>query len=182
MTIKPRLPIPPRMGADDWTIYLREAIKRETGQPWQVAAWEVKDWSNRLTMTVKGVDPFVMALSVDVMAMNWGYERTLSPQRALSHVRMLRWWYDWRLPRWFWRAVWFSRFARTAAEVEYYNEWLAQAESAINTGDGYGGKSRMTSMAKGKLREAENIIVSRGGPPEFKLDWMDLRREALSWR
>ncbi len=179
MTVKPRLPRPDRMSVDDWVVYMRATIKRLTGSPWKAAVWEVKDWSRRLADSVSGVDPFVMALSVDVMAMNWGYERTLSPQRALSHVRMLRWYYDMRRPYWFWRAVWFSRYAATESEAEYYCEWLAQAETAIDTGDGYDGKEELMRTAKTRLREAESVVTARGGSPEFLLDWLGARRDEL---
>ena len=177
--ITPRLPTPDRMSADDWVVYLRQAVKRETGSPWQAAAWEVRDWSRRLTDAVRGVDPFVMALSVDVMAMNWGRERTLSPQRALSHVRMLRWYYDMRRPLWFWRAVWFSRYAGTRYEAEYYGEWLAQAEAALDTGEGRSGRGELMGRARKRLHEAEIELTERGGAPEFAFDWLGQRSEEL---
>ena len=177
--IAPRLPKPDRMSPDDWVVYLRQAVKRETGRPWQAAAWEVKDWSRRLRDAVGGADPFVMALSVDVMAMNWGYEKTLSPQRALSHVRMLRWYYDMRRPRWFWRAVWFSRYAETHDEAAYYDEWLAQAEAALDTGEGRTGRKELMVRARVRLREAEAELAARGGPPAFKYDWLGQRRDEI---
>ena len=179
MSIRPRLPRPDRMSTDDWVKYLRAAIKRLTGSPWGASVWEVKDWARRLGESVKDVNPFVMALSVDVMVMNWGYERTLSPQRALSHVRMLRWYYDMRRPYWFWRAVWFSRYAATEEEVAYYCEWLAQAETAIDTGDGHSGKTELMRTSRDRLREAEGVVTSRGWPQEFLMDWLGARREEL---
>ena len=179
MTIAPRLKYPDRMSGEDWPLYLRAAINRATGTPWKAAKWEVKDWSNKLMENARGVDQFVMALAVDVMAMSWTTERALSPQRALSHARMLRWYYNMRRPRWFWRAVWFSRYARTPAEVAYYREWLEQAETALDASDGYGGKRELLSRSKRMLAGAEAEITGRGEAPTFMFDWLAVKREEL---
>ena len=179
MTVTPKLPRPDRMSSDDWIVYLRASIKRETGSPWKAATWEIKDWSRRLKDSVSGVDSFVMALSIDIMVMNWGYEKTLSPQRALSHTRLLRWYYDMRRPYWFWRAVWFSRYAETQAEVEYYREWLSQAEIALDTGEGRDGKKDLMKLSRDKLHEAEQIITARNMSPTFQLNWLGLQPEQI---
>ena len=170
--------LPTQLKNEQWYTYLAIAVARETGEPPAHRPYERTLWARRLReLAAQGVDPFVAAISIDLLALDWAHVSTLSPWLVLSPGYALRWSYSYGRPPWFWRAVWFSRYAQTRAEVEYYHEWLEQAEFALETNDGFGDRAEAIIDAKLKLEEAER--TAQGRAATFKLHWLAQRREAL---
>lgn len=178
--VQPRLSPPEQMQDYQWLAYLDGAVARETGEPPQRAKHEAKAWARLLKrLRSEGVEPYLLALSLDVLALDWAETRGLSPHVILSPGRLLHWYYGRTRPPWFWHAVWWSRFATTGEQVDYHREWLDLTEAALEIEAGHEGRAAALEDAREHLAAAERVERRRARTPAFALNWLRERREEL---
>jgi len=114
--------------AKDWTDYLHDAILRETGEKPNFISADFALWSRVLKGRVNsGVDPFVFALMIDIIALDWKDDNELSPWQLTTHEYIYKFFTG--RHKWFWRAVWFSRYAKGEKEISLYIEYLMKTET-----------------------------------------------------
>jgi len=157
--------------AKAWTDYLFGAIRRETGAKWKPIDSEVGVWSRVLKNRISsGLDPFVLALMIDIIALeeNWDSLQELSPWQMTTHENIFRFFTNRKA--WFWRAVWFSRYAKGETETSLYIDYLVKAEVAHSVHDD--GKSLEICVTI--LDEFERKVIERRGNelPPFDLHWI----------
>lgn len=171
---------PDQFKIGEWQHYLFDAVSRETGSTWKPKSTMVAAW----TRVIKGliidneytpIDSFVLALALDRIALNWGEHVAISPWEVLAPGRLF---YDFTgRPLAFWRAVWFSRYAFTSQEVQYYRYHLTQWEAALIDARGEPGRLPWLRKSRKALNVAEEIIRKRSVNPRatFKLHWIRQR-------
>ena len=165
----------------DWQRYLFDAIRRETGNSgWKPKSTMVATW----TRVIKGlvidkeytpIDPYVLALGLDKIALHWDEHVAISPWRVLAAGSL---YYDFSgRPTAFWHAVWFSRYAFTPQEVQYYRYHLTQWEAAHIDAKGEPGRLPWLRKSRRALSHAEEVIRKRSVNPRatFKLHWLRQR-------
>ena len=76
----------------------------------------------------------------------------------------------------FWRAVWFSRYAWTPHQVQYYRWYLTQWEVGLSMTRGEPGRQELLSKCRRKLEASEQIIRGMNNPRmAFRLHWLHER-------
>ena len=86
MKIKP----PSEFEIKDWVPYLKGAILRETGKEWKpmYGTWTKKFKDLTEEGEYNSIDPFLLALAVDVIALNWSSMKVVAPWEVLSPGRL----------------------------------------------------------------------------------------------
>lgn len=157
----------------DWTDYLFAAILRETGNKWKPTKNIISLWSRVLKTRIDSeVNPFVFALMVDTISIDWGKHGILTPWQLTSAEHIFRFFVgrSW----WHWKAVWFSRYAKGEKETSLYIEYLVKSEVAHDMSDGVEGKSNALQSCKRILQGFEEKVIERrqGDAPSFELHWV----------
>lgn len=165
---------PDKFRTNDWTKYTFGAVHRETGEKWKPKGYVVATWTRSFKKLIEsGLDSYILALGVDLLALDWSGVEFVSLWQTLSvgaftfpfRQQLLR-------PSYFWRAVWFSRYARTEHEVQYYRYWMSQIEEALDAEPGALGVAELLKKSRDKLITAEAKVRNRGGEPAFKMHWL----------
>lgn len=165
---------PEQMSANDFTRYTFGAVLRETGEKWQPKPYIVATWGRQFkSLLASEVPSYLIALGLDILALDWEYSVSLSPWEALSTGYLLKPFRDGGGGVWFWRAVWFSRFAKTESEVNFYNHWLTASRQGTETPTGTAGKGEYIKDVREKLQRAEVKIKRQRRQPVFKLHWLE---------
>lgn len=169
MTIK----TPPQFSIKDWQHYVFAAVKREIRKPWNVKPHVIAAWTRKLKDLLRDeVNPYMLALAIDVLALNWDSWKMTSPWEVLAPGSLFLPFRRYLRPMPFWRAVWFSRYARDKHEVLYYSYHLTQLEVSFEIPEGNWGKTELAKRSRQGLAKAEEVIVGRDTSPVFKLHWL----------
>jgi len=164
---------PPQFSVKDWQSYVFNAVKRETGKPWGVKPHVIAAWTRKLKdLLCDEVNPYMLALGIDVLALNWDSWRMTSPWEVLAPGSLFLPFRRYHRPMSFWRAVWVSRYAQTKHELLYYNYHMTQLEVAFELPEGEQGRAELAKKSRQALATAEEIIVKRGDSPTFKIHWL----------
>jgi hypothetical protein len=116
------------------------------------------------------VDCFMLALGLDLLALSWDPWR--SPWELLSTGYLFRPFRQLGRSRSFWKAIWFSRYAETEHEVQYYRYHLTQYDAALSLPQGEPGRQTLIKSSKRALAEAERTLVTRDVSPTFEIHWL----------
>jgi len=164
---------PDQYKTKDWTNYLFSAILRETGSKWTPIAADVSLWTRVLKNRINsGIDPFVFALMIDIIALDWKDEQELSPWQLTTHEYIYKFFTNRR--NWFWRAVWFSRYAKDEKETSLYIKYLVKSEVAHEKDNGVEGKNELLRSCENILKGFEKKVIERRKDerPSFELHWI----------
>lgn len=170
---------PDQFKIKDWQTYLFSAVRREYDPAWKPKSHMVAAWTRVLKNLTQSkeydtLDPFVLALALDVIALEWGNVAVTSPWEILAPGKLF-YRFSGRSKA-FWRAVWFSRYAATEGEVQYYRYWITQYEAGLGMERGEPGRLDLLVRSKRALKTAEEAIRDRGRPrPLFRLHWLAQR-------
>lgn len=174
---------PENFTPDDWLTYLIDALAH-LGNEYDAPNTIGKAWKRSLSqLTREGTNPYVVALCLDIVAMDWGDhpQGRNDPWMRTRADRFLRPIMSYHRPNWFWRAVWFSRYARTSGERRFFSYWLSVADSAIGDAEKLSENDRRMENARRALTGAEQTIRDRDDEqPAWLLDWIYNRRESFS--
>ncbi len=173
--------IPSEFKTKDWVSYLKLAVQRETGKQWKPKAHMIAAWTRvfkNLTQSKEydGIDPFLLALAIDVIALEWLGGDVISPWEVLAPGKLFYQFVG--KSKAFWRAVWFSRYAITDREVNYYDYHLTQYEAGLAMEPGEFGRYEMLKNSKRALAESETFIMARiqsNMRPLFRMHWLEVR-------
>ena len=148
--------------------YLRDAIKREHGVEWKPKSYIWATWAKQLAYLIDHeVPPYLVALGLDLIALDWPRVAEESPWEILSPGSLLKPFRGVGWPVWLWRAVWWSRQAHSPDEVRYYQYWLIQAGLACD-----GTTLEAVTEARAALEVAEQRLRRRGARRQFRLHWL----------
>lgn len=164
---------PDQFKTKGWTDYLFSAILRETGNKWEPIAADISLWSRVLkTRANSGLDPFVLALMIDTIVLEWESHQELSPWQMTAPEYIFKFFTG--RSKWFWRAVWFSRYSKGDNETSLYIEYLIKSEVAHNIAGGVEGKQKSLSSCETILSRFEEKVIERrqGETPAFELHWI----------
>ena len=164
---------PDQLKVKGWTDYLFSAILRETGKKCKPSSNIVALWSRVLkTRVASEIDPFVLALMLDTIAIDWESHADLTPWQLTAAEHIFRFFIG--RGKWFWRAVWFSRYAKGEKEVSLYIGYLVKAEVAQDIASGTEGKTSAVESCKRILSGFEEKVIERrkGEAPSFELHWV----------
>lgn len=170
---------PDRFKIHDWQAHLFNAVRRETRSGWKPKSTIVAAWTRVIKNLTENkehetIDPFVLALALDVIALEWGDHVVVSPWEVLAPGRLF-YRFSGRSKA-FWRAVYFSRYAMTEREVLFYRYHLTQYEVGLSMIRGEAGRLELLRSHKFALAQAETAIRERGNPrPTFRLHWLRSR-------
>ena len=165
---------PNQFTVKEWQAYLFDAVRRETGAAWGPRPHTIASWTKVLkNLLADGVDCVMLALALDVLALDWSSHTTSSPWELLAPGSLF---FEFRRrprPRAFWRAAWFSRFASTDEEVQFYRYWFVQYDVALSMTRGEDGRAGLLRRSKSALARAEAVLARRGNPrPAFRMHWL----------
>ena len=170
---------PDRFKIRDWCSYLFDAVRRENNREWRPKSTIVAAWTRVIRNLTENkeyetLDPFVLALALDVIALGWGDYVVTSPWEVLAPGKLF---YKFSgRSKAFWRAVYFSRFASTDKEVQFYSYHLTQYEIGLSMVRGEAGRLELLRNHKVALTQAETVIRARGNiRPVFKVHWLRQR-------
>ena len=123
---------PDELDGVSWLNYLKDAVEREAGIQWTPPGYMVGVWVKQLMkLRDEGVNPYQLALALDLVALRWERYCLKSPWELLTPGMLFYAFRSLVRPELFWRSVWFSRFAETGDEVKYLAYWLTQFEAAL---------------------------------------------------
>ena len=164
---------PPQFTIKDWQHYVFNSVKRETGKPWDVKGHVIAAWTKKIkSLLFEDANPYMLALGIDVLALNWDSWRMTSPWEVLAPGSLFLPFRRYPRPMSFWRAVWFSRYAQTKHEVLYYVYHMLQLEAAFGIPEGEPGRAELAKSSRQALTTAEKIVVKRDDAPTFKVHWL----------
>ena len=154
----------------NWMQYMFAAVRRETGHKWNQPQYQIGIWTKQLKrLSADGVNPYLLALGIDLLALRWGYVKSENIWEVTTPGYLLKPFRDVGFPIWFWKGIWWSRFATTKPEQKYYRHWIRQAQNALTQG------ISLSAMheAKMKLRDAESKLRERENSATFKVHWLE---------
>lgn len=153
----------------NWMRYLFDAVRRETGEKWKSPQYQIGIWTKGLKkLDADGVPSYLIALGIDLLALQWDSVKRENIWEVTTVGYLLKPFRDVGYPMWFWKAVWWSRYAKKGREVDYYRHWLRQAQNALTQGT----SASAISEAKEKLRAAETKLRASERRSTFSLHWL----------
>lgn len=164
---------PDELDGVSWLNYLKDAVEREAGIQWTPPGYMVGVWVKQLMkLRDEGVNPYQLALALDLVALRWERYCLKSPWELLTPGMLFYAFRSLVRPELFWRSVWFSRFAETGDEVKYLAYWLTQFEAALAADPGTRGKSALQQTAEQRLKVVEEKTRLQDKPPTFHYHWL----------
>jgi hypothetical protein len=163
--------LPEQFTNRDWLFYIKEAVARETGIEWKPPRGAEGTWCRKTKLLTQQEDmpALLVALGIDVAAVNWNATLAVSPWEALSYGHLV---YLFRnKPRSYWRAVWFSRFAR-GGDVHRYTYWLTQFDVTLSMVEGEPGRDDLLQRTRDALRKLETKMIKEDLKPVFEINWL----------
>lgn len=166
---------PDTFSVDEFVSYFHVAVERETNKKYNPNPHTIATWTRIIKRLLNDkVNVWLLALGLDTIALRWKQLSGNSPWETLSTYNLLRFFYDFKpkVPIFFWRSIWMSRFAQTDQQVEYYKEWLLQYLCAVEFRGDVGSQELKTTAHK-HLQWAEDVIRSNENrEATFKFHWM----------
>ena len=160
----------PPNNTTNWMKYMFDAVRRETGHKWNQPQYQIGIWTKQLKkLSGEGVNPYLLALGIDLLALRWGRVKQENIWEVTTPGSLLKSFRDIGFPIWFWKGVWWSRFADTRHEQKYYKHWLRCAQDAPTRGTSLSA----IRESKLKLRAAENKLRDRDARDSFKVHWVE---------
>lgn len=150
---------PTRFHQGDWLSYFGDAIFRETGTPWEPTDLDRTIVASKIKKATKGgIDLWMLALGLDILAVEWKERSRLWYAAQLFEPGPLMYplYEQGPVPEGWWRDIWFSRYAEGEPEIDYFNFWM---EVLDHTRD----QPSEQATARAKLDKAHQIIIDRGG-------------------
>lgn len=157
----------------DWANYMFRAYKRELGVEWKPVQFTIQSITRMCNRRIKdGIDPYLVAMKLDLLA----FENNVSDETFV--VDQLQPWlitapfFERKRGLAFWRAVWYSRFADTDHQIEFYRHWLRQYEFAYELANVNEDKIQLLVTCKKQFAMAEKKIKTDNSKPVFKFHWL----------
>ena len=160
---------PDTFKSDDWPLYFTKSVNIRNHNTWVIPLLEKKKWKEGLSTAAVSTDSYLLACAVDLTALHWRNlsERSvfeiLAPGALFYYTRKIH------RPKEWWRAIWFTRFAKNEKEVRYFVTWTNHLESAGSHPSGALNIEQQQTAVQ-KLREAEKVIRLRAESPTFLYD------------